>query len=81
MKKASQLKPGPERDDLLKKAQEIDTAAHIDEWLNSSGRTAVVTYGMLEYRAYIVGHDAISLATSHLFARTTPMQSRKPGVQ
>jgi len=39
-KKASQLKPGPERDDLLKKAQEIDTAAHIDEWLNSSGLQA-----------------------------------------
>ena len=36
-KKASQLKPGPERDDLLKKAQQIDTATHINEWLNSPG--------------------------------------------
>jgi hypothetical protein len=36
-KKASQLKPGPERDDLLKKAQQIDTAAEINEWLNSPG--------------------------------------------
>ena len=34
-KKASQLKPGPKRDDLLKKAQQIDTARHINEWLNS----------------------------------------------
>jgi hypothetical protein len=39
-KKASQLKPGPERDDLLKKAQQIDTAAEINEWLNSPGRQA-----------------------------------------
>jgi hypothetical protein len=39
-KRASQLDPGPERDDLLKKAQEIDTAAHIDEWLNSAGLQA-----------------------------------------
>jgi hypothetical protein len=36
-KKASQLKPGPERDDLLKKAQQLDTATHINEWLNSPG--------------------------------------------
>jgi hypothetical protein len=36
-KKASKLKPGPKRDDLLKKAQQIDTAAHINDWLNSRG--------------------------------------------
>ena len=30
-KKASQLNPGPKRDDLLKKAQQIDTARHINE--------------------------------------------------
>ena len=36
-KKASQLKPGPERDDLLRRAEQIDTAKHINEWLNSSG--------------------------------------------
>ena len=34
-KKASQLKPGPKRDDLLKKAQQIEMAMHINEWLNS----------------------------------------------
>jgi hypothetical protein len=39
-KKASPLKSGPERDDLLKKAQQIDTAAHINEWLNSPGLQA-----------------------------------------
>ena len=30
-KKASELEPGPERDDLLRKAQQIDTAKHINE--------------------------------------------------
>ena len=34
-KRASELKPGPERDDLLRKAQQIDTAKQIDEWLIS----------------------------------------------
>ena len=38
-KKASQLNPGPKRDDLLKKAQQIDTARHINEWLNSGLET------------------------------------------
>ena len=35
--KASRLGPGPERDDLLKKARQADTAAHLDDWANSSG--------------------------------------------
>jgi hypothetical protein len=35
--KASKLCPGPERDDLLKKAQQADTAAHLDDWANSPG--------------------------------------------
>ena len=35
--KASQLRPGPERDDLLKKARQADTAASLDEWANSPG--------------------------------------------
>ena len=35
--KAEQLPPGEERADLLKKAGQADTAAHVDEWLNSSG--------------------------------------------
>ncbi len=34
---ASSLPPGPEREDLLKRASRADTAAHIDEWVNSSG--------------------------------------------
>jgi hypothetical protein len=33
--RAHQLKPGPERDELLKKAAQIDTATHVNEWLNS----------------------------------------------
>ena len=32
---AHQLKPGPERDELLKKVGQIDTATHVNEWLNS----------------------------------------------
>ena len=35
--KASQLQPGPEREDLLKKARQADIAAHLDEWANSPG--------------------------------------------
>ena len=34
---AEKLPPGPERDALLKKARQADTASHIDEWANSSG--------------------------------------------
>ena len=29
--------PGQERDDLLRKARQAETAAHIDEWLSSPG--------------------------------------------
>jgi hypothetical protein len=36
-KVASKLKPGPERDELVRKAQQIDTATHINGWLNSRG--------------------------------------------
>jgi hypothetical protein len=35
--KASQLRPGPEQELLLKKARQADTAAHLDEWANSPG--------------------------------------------
>ena len=35
--KASQLKPGPEQDALLKKARQADTAYHLDQWANSPG--------------------------------------------
>jgi hypothetical protein len=34
-KRASELRPGPERDALLKRARQADTASHIDEWANS----------------------------------------------
>src|SRR5260370_3211597 len=36
-KRASQLDPGPERDDLLKKAQQIDTTTQIHDRLGSPG--------------------------------------------
>jgi hypothetical protein len=35
--KASQLRPGPEQEALLKRARQADTAAHIDDWANSPG--------------------------------------------
>jgi hypothetical protein len=35
--KASRLPAGAERDTLLKKAGCAETAAHLDEWANSSG--------------------------------------------
>jgi hypothetical protein len=35
--KASQVRPGPERDALLKRARQADTASHIEEWANSPG--------------------------------------------
>jgi hypothetical protein len=35
--KAEQSPPGEARADLLKKARQADTAAQIDEWINSSG--------------------------------------------
>jgi hypothetical protein len=31
----AELKPGPERDNLLRKISELNTAAHINEWLSS----------------------------------------------
>ena len=35
--KASQLRPGPQQDALLKRARQAETASHIDDWVNSSG--------------------------------------------
>lgn len=35
--KAAELKPGIERDDMLRKARQADTALHLDEWANSPG--------------------------------------------
>jgi hypothetical protein len=34
---ADSLPPGPERDALLKKASQADTAAHLEDWANSTG--------------------------------------------
>jgi hypothetical protein len=34
---ASTLPPGHEKDELLKKARQADTASHLEEWLNSPG--------------------------------------------
>jgi hypothetical protein len=34
---ADQLPPGIERDKLLKKVSQADTAAHLDDWANSPG--------------------------------------------
>jgi hypothetical protein len=33
----AQLNPGPEQDALLKKIRQLDTAAHVSEWLTSPG--------------------------------------------
>jgi len=35
--RAAQLTPGVERDDLLRKARQADTASHLEEWVNSPG--------------------------------------------
>jgi hypothetical protein len=34
---ADKLRPGLERDMLLKKARQADTASHLNEWANSAG--------------------------------------------
>lgn len=35
--KASLLAPGPEQQEMLTKARQADTAAHLNDWLNSAG--------------------------------------------
>jgi hypothetical protein len=35
--KAAELPPGIERDVLLRRARQADTATHLDAWVNSSG--------------------------------------------
>jgi hypothetical protein len=35
--RAAQLTPGIERDDLLRKARQADTASDLDEWVSSPG--------------------------------------------
>jgi len=34
---AEKLQPGPERDDLIRKARQADTACHLNDWVNSAG--------------------------------------------
>ena len=34
---AAMLPPGPERDALLRQARRSETAAHMDDWMNSPG--------------------------------------------
>jgi hypothetical protein len=35
--KAAELRPSAERDHLLRRARQADTASHIDDWANSPG--------------------------------------------
>jgi hypothetical protein len=35
--RAAELAPGTEKDDLLRKARQADTASHLNEWANSAG--------------------------------------------
>jgi hypothetical protein len=35
--RAEQLPPGPERDELIRKARQAETASRIDDWANSPG--------------------------------------------
>ena len=35
--RASQLRPGPEREAVLKRARQADIASHLDDWANSPG--------------------------------------------
>jgi hypothetical protein len=36
-KRAEDMPPGPAKEDLLRKAQQAETATHLDEWVNSPG--------------------------------------------
>jgi hypothetical protein len=35
--KASRLPPGAEKEAMLKKARQANTAAHLEDWINSQG--------------------------------------------
>jgi len=35
--KAADLPPGIEREDMLRRARQADTASHLDDWVNSLG--------------------------------------------
>jgi hypothetical protein len=34
---AAELPPGPDREELLKKVRQAETAMHLDDWANSPG--------------------------------------------
>jgi hypothetical protein len=34
---AQALRPGPERDDMMRRARHAETASHVDDWLSSPG--------------------------------------------
>lgn len=34
---AAKLKPGPQRDALLRKIRQLETGSHVSEWLSSPG--------------------------------------------
>ena len=34
---AQALQPGPERDDMIRRARHAETASHVDDWLSSPG--------------------------------------------
>ena len=34
---AAQIPPGTDREEMLRRASQADTAAHLDEWANSPG--------------------------------------------
>jgi len=34
---AQSLRPGPERDGLIRRARQAETASHVDDWLSSPG--------------------------------------------
>lgn len=39
---AKTMRPGPDRDALLKKARQLETASHINEWMSSPGLRAPI---------------------------------------
>jgi hypothetical protein len=34
---ANSLRPGPDRDQMIRKARQAETGSHLSEWLNSPG--------------------------------------------
>jgi hypothetical protein len=37
LEQADKLRPGPERDALIRKARQADVAVHLDDWVKSPG--------------------------------------------